>query len=113
MNKDLLKQIVDSAYKRLDGNTTSSFEYGFSSEEVERLIEDVVGRCICILEQEIDTARDHNNNDLYVALVNTALSIMNAFDIDTGTDIDDIDVDTLLKDLNVDKPSKSGDDTSS
>lgn len=91
MKKELVTELLT---KSLDATRPENITVGLSQEEVERLIANVVDRCITVMEAEMDQALANNNGELYATLVDIAFKTMDEFGID---ELGGLDSDELLR----------------
>lgn len=92
MKKELVTELL---MKSFEATRPEDVSLSFSQSEVERLVENVVDKCITVLEREMEVALKEKNGDLYASLVNTAFGIMDEFGIDELANVDDL-VDQLM-----------------
>ena len=87
MKKELVTELLIAS---LDNTHPENVSVSLSQQELERLIENVVDRCVTVLEQAIDEAMRDNDGELYASLVDTAFKIMDHFGIDELANVEDI-----------------------
>lgn len=79
MKKQLVTELLT---KSLDATRPENVIISLSQEEIERLIANVVDRCITVMEAEMDAALANDNAELYATLVDIAFKTMDEFGID-------------------------------